>query len=158
MIGRLALALAVLALAGGAAPADERAEKLKVAREHLEQAAADMDIEALIDQMSQPLIDQLARQGKVLSEDQIARIKALFRETFKEPMRKIMLGQDEMMADMLTLEEITALRDFYQTEAGRSVMRKMPEILARQQPIILDMVNEKMSAIIPRIQEIVAQQ
>ncbi len=45
-----------------------------------------------------------------------------------------------------------------QTEAGRSVMRKRPEIRVRQRPMILRMVNGRMPAIIPRIREIVADQ
>lgn len=62
------------------------------------------------------------------------------------------------MADMLTLDEIRALRDFYATDLGRAVMMKMPDIMAKQQPAIMAMVQVTMPVVMPKLQEIVAGQ
>jgi hypothetical protein len=71
-----------------------------------------------------------------LSDDQLKQIDALYQETYAGKMIEIMSAQDEVMADILTLPEIEALRDFYASENGRAVMMKLPDILAAQQPQI----------------------
>jgi hypothetical protein len=60
------------------------------------------------------------------------------------------------MADILTLPEIEALRDFYASANGRAVMMKLPDILAAQQPQIMAMVQDTMPVIMPKLQAIVS--
>ena len=147
--------LACLALPAWAQ--DDRAARLDVARGYVEATLADIDMGAMISTMYAPVLDQVRASGQEVSEAQVAEIDALYQETFTGPMREIMLAQDEIMADLLTLEEIQALADFYATDAGSSVMRKLPEMTARQQPQIMALIETTMPTVIPQLQEILGE-
>ena len=137
------------------AEADTYEERLAVAKEYVEATMADFDMAKMIRQMWVPVADQVAANGKELTEAQKADIDALYQATFTDPMWDIMRGQDVVMAELLTLEEITAVRDFYMTDNGRSVMMKLPDIFARQQPLIMGMVQETMPAVMPQLMQII---
>ena len=47
-----------------------------------------------------------------MSPEQISQIEKLFSDELTQPLADVMLKQDEVMADLMTVEELTALRDF----------------------------------------------
>jgi hypothetical protein len=100
-----------------------------------------------------PQIEQST--GKTLNQDQLTKIDALYRDVFADKLRSIMAAQDEVMADTMTLPEIEALRDFYASDIGRAVMLKLPVVLAKQQPQIMQMVQSTMPTMMPKLKEIV---
>lgn len=51
-----------------------------------------------------------------------------------------MKQQPDVMADIYTLEELEALRDFYATPVGRAVMMKLPRIMEAIQPQMAVMI------------------
>lgn len=143
------------ALLSGAALADTREERLEVARSYVEMSVSDMDIDAMLRSMYRPVLDQLAGQGIRPGQNQIDEIHALYREIMAQPLLDIMSAQDELMADLLTLEEITALADFYATPIGRSVMTKLPQMIEAQQPQIMGLLESTMPILVPRLLEII---
>ncbi len=154
---RLALTtLAVLAFSLPALGQDTRETRLARAQEYVAQSIMDLDLEAVVRSMYRPVLDQVAASGQQLSQDQIDRIDALYRATMLEPLRAIMMQQDQVMADLFTLEEIEALLAFYTSPVGRSVMTKMPQLMEIQQPAILNMVQSTMPTLIPQLQAIIA--
>ncbi len=145
----LALALPLPVLA------ETREERVAAAAEYVELALQGFDMAAMIETMYQPILQQVAAGGQTLNEDQVARIRALYLDTFTDPLTKIMRDQAGIMADMMTLAEITALRDFYATPEGRSVMAKLPQLTAAQQPGIIDLINQNMEGLMPQVLAIV---
>lgn len=135
--------------------AETREERLAVAAEYVELALQGFDMNALIETMYQPILQQVAAGGRTLGEDQIGKIRQLYLDTFTEPMTRLMRDQAGIMADMFTLAEITALRDFYATPEGRSVMAKLPQLTAAQQPGMMKLINEKMDGLMPQVLAIV---
>jgi hypothetical protein len=85
----------------------------------------------------------------------VAQIRQLYLDTFTDPLTKLMQDQSEIMADMFTLGEITALRDFYATPEGRSVMAKLPQLTAAQQPGMVALINDQMTGLMPKVLAIV---
>ncbi|MEL7459485.1 MAG: DUF2059 domain-containing protein [Pseudomonadota bacterium] len=157
MIRSVTLALAMaLAVPPALAQDAGRADRLAVATAYVEASLQDIDMSRVIAQMYQPIIDQVEASGQPVTETQKTQLQALYEAEFMEPMRSVMLAQDEIMADLFTLEEITALKEFYETSTGRSVMTKLPDVLAAQQPMILEMVGTKIPAMLPQIQAILA--
>ena len=152
---RLAPALVPLMLLSQPVFADEAADRLALAQEITKVSVESVDLEALIATMWKPLADQVEASGKVLSPEQKAQIHALYIDTFRAPMTELMLGQDVVMADLMSLEELSALRDFYTTEAGRSVMSKLPQVMERQQPQIVALVQSTMPLVVPKVMEII---
>lgn len=135
--------------------AETREERLAVAQEYVELALAEFDMGTLIESMYQPVLQQVAAGGASLSDDQVAAIRQLYLDTFTQPMTDLMRDQSELMADMMTLAEITALRDFYATPEGRSVMAKLPQLVAAQQPGVMQLVNDTMPDLMPQVLTII---
>ncbi|MFN4191464.1 MAG: DUF2059 domain-containing protein [Tabrizicola sp.] len=135
--------------------AETREERVAVAAEYVELALQGFDMTAMIETMYQPILQQVAAGGQTLSEDQIGRIRQLYLDTFTEPMTRLMRDQAGIMADMFTLAEITALRDFYATPEGRSVMAKLPQLTAAQQPGMMALINDKMQGLMPQVLAII---
>jgi hypothetical protein len=145
----LALALPLPALA------ETREERVAVAAEYVDLALQSFDMAAIIDSLSQPIFQQVAAAGQSLTEDQATLIRKLYADTFTEPMTALMRDQSQIMADMMTLAEITALRDFYSTPEGRSAMAKLPQLTAAQQPGVAKLIEEKMGPLMPQVLAII---
>ena len=137
------------------AHAETREERVAVATEYVDLALQGFDMAAVIETMYQPILQQVAAGGQKLSEDQVAHIRQLYLDTFTEPMTTLMRDQAQIMADMMTLGEITALRDFSATPEGRSVLAKLPQLTAAQQPGVMALINGKMAGLMPQVLAIV---
>ena len=135
--------------------AETREERVAVASEYVELALQGFDMPAMIETMYQPILQQVAAGGQTLSEEQLAKIRQLYLDTFTEPLTGLMRDQAGIMADMMTLAEITALRDFYATPEGKSVMAKLPQLTAAQQPGIVALINDNMQALMPQVLAII---
>jgi hypothetical protein len=152
LILSLAVALPALSLP---ALAETREERVAVAAEYVDLALQSFDMNAIIDSLSQPIFQQVAAAGQSLTDDQAAQIRKLYADTFTEPMTTLMRDQSGLMADMMTLAEITALRDFYSTPEGRSAMAKLPQLTAAQQPGLAKLIEEKMGPLMPQVLAII---
>jgi hypothetical protein len=135
--------------------AESREERVAVAAEYVELALQGFDMSAMIETMYQPILQQVAAGGAELTEDQVAKIRQLYLDTFTDPLTQLMRDQAGIMADMMTLAEITALRDFYATPEGKSVMAKLPQLTAAQQPGMMALINDKMAGLMPQVLAIV---
>jgi hypothetical protein len=143
-----------LCLALPAHAQSDRDARLAVAEEYVSATMEGMDMQEFIRQIWQPMVQQMAQNRQQLTPEQISRIETLFSEELTEPLTEVMQAQDEILADLLTLEELEALRDFYNSEHGRSVMEKMPQLAQIQQPMISRMLQAKMPVMMPKIREI----
>ena len=150
----LALALALPATALPAL-AETREERVAAAQVYIDMALADFDMEAMIGMLYQPILDQVTAGGAMLTEDQLAKIKALYLDAFAEPLPALMRDQAGIMADMFTLAEIKALNDFYATPEGKSVMAKLPQLTAAQQPALNQFIGTTMQDLMPQVLAIV---
>lgn len=134
--------------------AETREERITVADEYVSLALQDFDMAALIATMWAPVIQQVEASGATVSAEQLEAIKALYMQTFEGPMTQLMKDQAPIMADLMTLAEITALRDFYATPEGRSVMKKLPQLTQAQQPGVMKLVNDQLTVLMPKVLEI----
>ena len=135
--------------------AETREDRVAVASEYVELALQGFDMAAMIETMYQPVLQQVAAGGQSLSEAQVGQIRQLYLDTFTAPLTQLMRDQAGVMADMMTLAEITALRDFYATPEGRSVMAKLPQLTAAQQPGMMALINDQMTGLMPKVLAIV---
>jgi hypothetical protein len=144
----LATALLTLPLTGFA---ETREERLAVAEEYIDLALQDMDMAAIMTSMWRPLVQQAEAAGSVVTEDQQARLQTLYMETFEGPMTQLMKDQAGIVADIMTLGEITALRDFYKTPDGRAVMAKLPQLIQAQQPGVMALMQDNLPVLMPKV-------
>lgn len=144
-------ALALLLALPLPALAETRDERVAAAAEYVELALDGFDMTAMIETMYQPILQQVAAGGQDLTDAQVAQIRQLYLDTFTDPLTTLLRDQAGIMADMMTLAEITALRDFYATPEGKSVMAKLPQLTAAQQPGIIALINANMAALMPQV-------
>lgn len=149
------LLLAALLVLPLPALAETREERVAAAKEYVDLALQGFDMSAMIETMYQPILQQVAAGGQTLSEEQVAQIRQLYLDTFTEPLTGLMRDQSGVMADLMTLAEITALRDFYATPEGKSVMAKLPQLTAAQQPAIIELINANMEGLMPKVLAII---
>ena len=149
------IAIAALLALTLPANAETREERMAVAAEYVDLALEGFDMPAMIETMYQPILQQVEAGGATLTEAQVAQIRQLYLDTFTEPLTTLMRDQAGIMADMMTLAEITALRDFYATPEGRSVMAKLPALTAAQQPGMMALINDKMTGLMPQVLAVV---
>jgi hypothetical protein len=135
--------------------AETREERLAVAEDYVEQTLQSFDMTALVDTMYRPIVLAAAQQGNIVSPEEEAQILQLLRDTFTGPMTDLMRAQAPMMADMMTLSELVALREFYASPEGRSVMEKLPQVIALQQPQIMEMLNATLTELTPKLEAII---
>lgn len=138
-----------------AAMADTREERVAMAEEYVTLALQGFDMAALIDTMWAPVIQQVEAAGQTVTPEQQTEIQTLYMQTFEGPMTTLMREQAPIMADLMTLAEITALRDFYATPEGRSVMAKLPQLAQAQQPGVMKLVNDQLPTLMPKVLEII---
>lgn len=134
---------------------ETREERVAAAGEYVELALADFDMQAVIASLYQPILDQVAAGGQTLTEAQLGQIRTLYLDAFGEPLPALMRDQAGIMADMMSLAEITALRDFYATPEGKSVMAKLPQLTAAQQPELNTFIGETMQSLMPEVLAII---
>ncbi|MGX0978012.1 hypothetical protein ACSSVY_003750 [Roseovarius sp. MBR-51] len=147
-------ALLTFCLAFPAYADSDREARVAVAKEYVQATMTDTDIQEFIKQLWQPMIQQMAATRQAMTPEQIEQIGQLFSSELTEPLTDVMLQQDEIMADIMTLEELTALRDFYTSEHGGAVMRKMPQLAQIQQPMISAVLQKAMPDMMPKIEAI----
>lgn len=147
-------ALVALCLAFPVHAQDDRAARIAVAKDYVDATMTDADVQEFIRQLWQPMIQQMAANRQPMSEEQITQIDKLFLDQLTQPLTDVMRKQDEIMADLMTLEELTALRDFYTSEHGGAVMRKMPQLAQIQQPMISAVLQQAMPEMMPKIEAI----
>lgn len=138
--------------------AETREDRLAIANEYVANSMQDMDMEAMIRTMWEPLVDQITASGQEVSDEQRSQIGTLYMDTFSEPMRTLLEGQGEVMADLFTMAELEKLRDFYATPEGRAIMQKMPEVMQAIQPEIMTLVQSTLPTLMPKLMEIVQPQ
>ena len=134
---------------------ETREERLVAAGEYVDLALADFDMGVVITSLYQPILDQVVAGGATLTDAQLEQIRTLYLDAFEEPLPALMRDQAGIMADMMTLAEITALRDFYATPEGKSVMAKLPQLTAAQQPALNAFIGQTMQALMPQVLAIV---
>ncbi len=149
------LALALCLALPLPAHAETREERLVAAAEYVDLALADFDMGVVIASLYQPILDQVVAGGATLTDGQLDQIRKLYLDAFAEPLPALMRDQAGIMADMMTLAEITALRDFYATPEGKSVMAKLPQLTAAQQPALNAFIGQTMQALMPQVLAIV---
>jgi len=58
-----------------------------------------------------------------------------------------------LMAKNFTLEELVALKDFYSTDVGQSIYKKMPEYMSQAMPLIQKEVAKGVQAMMKELQK-----
>jgi uncharacterized protein len=152
----VALAL-ILSLAGAHAG---EAERLQLAREVIQASQVDKMIDAMTGQIQQ-MSRQMAGPGfDSLPADQKALAEAFIAKTVEVAMAEskvILAKMDAVYAGTFTEDELLAVRDFYRSPAGKSLIEKQPILMQKLMPELQGMQRTLMPKLQAMGQEFEAQ-
>lgn len=116
-------------------------------------------VQRQIDEMFAPdMVAQFFRAGVPasveISPDQMARIGAILSEAMLEKKPEVMNVMVAQMSALFTVEEIEALTDFYESDAGASAMAKMQPYMQGVMVSMTEVMGPVQQAVLPDIIEI----
>ena len=131
-------ALATLMLASGASwAADDLAARRVVAKEYLYLSAQATDFGAVAAQVAPAILGSIQQRQPALFSSKRARLTEIVEQFLEASIRNATLDLDADMAKAFSIEELTALRDFYASQVGMSVMTKMPAFMGAAMPRVM---------------------
>ena len=133
--------LLALPVAAQEAAQDEEAardEREAVAAEYREAFLAAADLDAMVVPMAQPLLNEIARVQPDVWEEKGDAITEIVTAYMRRNVEQSMEGMDAKMAEVFSMEELVALRDFYASDVGQAVMSKMPAFMAEVMPKVME--------------------
>lgn len=145
------LATLACALVPLPAVALDRDDRRAAARHYLERAAEDDRILHIAYASADQMVRAVALERPDLPAGAMMTIRALFTEDMLGVIAEVMREQRETLADLLTLEELEALNAFHDTDAGRSVIRKLFGFSTDQETLIRDTMQARMPALVDRM-------
>jgi len=134
--------------------AEEANPKLALAREVITALQADKVVDGMLTQLK-----QMAKQSTPISPDATPEQKAKAEKIQSDIMEitmaaaKKMIGQlDQLYAEVYSESELQAMKSFFSTPEGKSMISKQPELMKKMMPLIQQMQQELM----PQVQSILA--
>jgi hypothetical protein len=143
-----ALACALVPLPAVAVDIDERRA---AARHFLERAAEHDGVMQLAYASADQMVRVVAGELPDLSGGTMLTIRALLTEEMLGVIAEVMDERREVLAELLTLDELEALNAFQATDAGRSVLRKLPAFNAEQETAIRNAMQLRMPGVVERM-------
>lgn len=146
--GLVILGLSINSVAWAESESDAR---LGLAREYIGYSLETMDVDAMVGQMSEPILQGIqSRQPSLWAAKGVA-LTEIVKGAMGTSLRAALLGTDDAMAANFTLEELTALRDFYASPAGRSVMGKMGGFMGEVMPRVIEQTSRDLAPMFQRL-------
>lgn len=136
--GLLALVVMAMAPTAWADAASDRAERLGLANKLFSVMQGDEITEAL-----RAMVTVMLPQESEMPTDEAARLHSAVTEATMEIMPRIFGAMAPVYADTFTTEELRFMLDFYDSETGRSIMRKTVEATPA--------LNEAMMSVMPSL-------
>ena len=134
----LVLSVLLASFTVSSAVADEAFEARRlVAAEYISLANKTMDFTAMAQAVMPPLMASLKKANPDIQADQEKLAQTMIVEHLSKMLADSMQGLDTSMAEAFSLTELEALRDFYASAEGQSVMSKMPAFMSQNMPRIL---------------------
>jgi hypothetical protein len=153
------LLLALLALTTGLFAQDKSAvapantAKQALAREVIAAMHADKMFDGMAAQMKQ-MASQMAALPADATPEQRQKFEALQGKIMDLSMtsaKDLLLMMDVIYADVYSEEELLAMRSFFGSSAGQSMLAKQPQIMAKIMPLVQEMQRD----LLPKIKQLV---
>jgi hypothetical protein len=129
------------------------AERLQLAREVIKATQADKVIDAMTAQVQQMVTAQLEAQAAKMPPEVLAQLQGAQRELVglaMESAKGMLVKLDHVYADVYTEKELRAIKTFFESPEGRSMLEKQTVLMQRMMPLMMEMQE----AMAPKIEEI----
>ena len=151
------LLLVLLALATGAF-AQENATKLALAREVITVMKVDKMFDAMTTQMKQMANQSMAVPPNATPEqkEKFEKFRNKVTDLSMEAAKGMVAQMDHLYADVYSEAELQAMKQFFGSPEGQSMLTKQPQVLAHMMPLMQQMQRELMPKVQALTQELEA--
>jgi len=153
------LLLAILALVTGAV-AQENPATLALAREVITIMKADQMFDSMAAQMKQ-MASQMATPPPGATPEQIKQATELQSKIMDLSMasaKGMIAKMDHLYAEVYNETELKAMKEFFSSSAGQSMLSKQPQIMGKLMPMIQEMQRDLMPKVKQAVEEAKAKQ
>ena len=123
---------AALFLSPSVATAKE--DKLALARAFVEANMASMDLNKIAAASATALLQQIKSKQPEIYAKKSGELRGIIERGMLTAMQEGMKGLDKTLASIFTVDELKAMKEFYSSEVGQGVLKKMPQYMAALQP------------------------
>lgn len=109
-------------------------ERLALARAYLENVQNEATIKELIKNSSEPFLERIRATQPIVYSEKEDKIRELTESILLSVAKEVNEGMDLIVATTFSLDEIKALKEFSDSDIGKSVLAKMPELGVAIQP------------------------
>ena len=153
------LLLALLALTTGALAQDKstaapaNAAKQALAREVIAAMHADKMFDGMAAQMKQMAVQMAAVPAGVTPEQRqkFEVLQGRIMDLSMKSAKDILLMMDVVYADVYNEEELLAMKSFFGSPAGQSMLAKQPQIMAKLMPLMQEMQRD----LFPKVKQLI---
>ncbi len=143
----------VASLATAPAQAETQAERLEVAKAYLAVSMKAMNLEKVALISARPILNQVRQKQPKLFAEKGTKLRTMIKTVLMESMQTAMANLDQKLAATFTLQELNALKEFFTSEIGRSVMEKMPQYMAAIQPAMQIAIQQSLPKLLAQLQK-----
>jgi uncharacterized protein len=139
------------ALAQDAAPPPD--PKIDLAVKILQEIHALDHVSQALDIMLPQLVNLIKQQAPNLTDDQLKMVSDMMGEEMKGTLPKMITANARIYASHFTLDELTAIEQFYQSPAGQKVIAETPAIIKEGVPLGIVWGREAAAEVLPKVIE-----
>jgi len=146
--------LAILALTTGAI-AQENAAKLALAREAISAMQADKMFDGLVGQMKQMATQSMPLSATATPEERqkAEQLQTKIIDLSLESAKGMIAKMDHIYAEIYSEAELGAMKTFFLSSEGKSMLAKQPQVMAKLMPLVQDMQRDLMPKMQALMQE-----
>ena len=138
----LTVLLAALLTLATTARAQDNAAKLGLAREVITAMHADRMVEGMMAQMKKMQASSIPPDATPEQRAQTEKMQADLAQLSTDAAKKMISQMDQVYAEVYSETELTAMKTFFSSPEGQSMLAKQPQIVQRIMPLMQQMQQE----------------
>lgn len=121
--------------------AQDKPTKNELIDKHIEFTRQSMNIPQIAKVSAGPMLDAVFRQAPDLSDAKKQRLTIRVELFIEDALSDSVESTRDIIDDTYSYDELSALTQFYSSEIGARALRKMPGLMQKTQPIVLDAIQ-----------------
>ena len=133
--------------------ANKDSEHLRLAHEYIKDSMTDQMLDDMSAVGANQLLEFIKKKQPDLSAEKSEKLRQIIQRHFRATITIAMADLDIAMAEIFTVDELRALMEFYSSDIGKSIMKKMPKSFEALGPKIQTSLRLSMPPLMEKLKE-----
>lgn len=133
--------------------ANEESEHLRLAREYVNMSVNEQMLDDMAVVGANQLLEAIKKKQPDLYAQKSEKLRLIIKRHFRSTLTIAMADFDLVMAETFTVDELRALMEFYSSDVGKSIMKKMPKSFEAVGPKVQESIRLSMPVLIEKLKE-----